>query len=65
MTPPARECWAQDEFLVIPEFLPPAAVGALLDDPRRLEPGQNRNCIPRHKKGGRARGPRARAQSEP
>ena len=48
----AREYWAQDEFLFIPEFLRPAAVGALLDDLRRLEPGLNRNYIPRHKKGG-------------
>jgi hypothetical protein len=48
----AREYWAQDEFLVIPRFLPPVAVGALLDDVRRLEPGLNRNYIPRHKKGG-------------
>jgi hypothetical protein len=47
-----REYWAQDEFLLIPEFLPPATVGALLDDVRRLEPGLNRNYIPRHKKGG-------------
>jgi hypothetical protein len=47
-----REYRAQDEFLVIPRFLPPAAVGALLDDVRRLEPGLNRNYIPRHKKGG-------------
>ena len=27
-------------------------MGALLDDVRRLEPGVNRNYIPRHKKGG-------------
>ena len=47
-----REYWAQDEFLLIPEFLPPATVVALLDDVRRLEPGLNRNYIPRHKKGG-------------
>ena len=47
-----REYRAQDEFLVVPRFLPPAAVGALLDDVRRLEPGVNRNYIPRHKKGG-------------
>jgi hypothetical protein len=47
-----REYWAQDEFLFIPQFLPETAVGALLDDLRRLEPGLNRNYIPRHKKGG-------------
>jgi hypothetical protein len=47
-----QEYWAQDEFLFIPRFLPETAVGALLDDLRRLEPGLNRNYIPRHKKGG-------------
>jgi hypothetical protein len=47
-----REYWAQDEFLFIPRFLPPVAVSALLDDVKRLEPGLNRNYIPRHKKGG-------------
>jgi len=47
-----RQYWAQDEFLFIPEFLPAPATGALLDDLRRLEPGLNRNYIPRHKKGG-------------
>jgi hypothetical protein len=47
-----REYWAQDEFLLIPRFLDPAAVGPLLDDLRGLEPGLNRNYIPRHKKGG-------------
>ncbi|HEY7651879.1 MAG TPA: 2OG-Fe(II) oxygenase [Methylomirabilota bacterium] len=47
-----QEYWAQDEFLFIPDFLPAAALGALLDDLRRLEPGLNRNYIPRHKKGG-------------
>jgi len=47
-----REYWEQDEFLFIPRFLDPAAVGPLLDDVRRLEPGLNRNYIPRHKKGG-------------
>lgn len=47
-----REYWGQDEFLFIEHFLPEAAVGPLLDDVRRLEPGLNRNYIPRHKKGG-------------
>jgi hypothetical protein len=47
-----REYWAQDEFLFIEQFLPASAVGPLLDDVRRLEPGLNRNYIPRHKKGG-------------
>ena len=48
----AREYWAQDEFLVIPRFLPAAALTPLEDDVRRLEPDLNRNYIPRHKKGG-------------
>jgi hypothetical protein len=47
-----REYWAQDEFLFIPRLLPSGAVGALLDDVRRLEPDLNRSYIPRHKKGG-------------
>jgi hypothetical protein len=47
-----QEYWAQDEFLFIKEFLPQSAIGELLDDVRRLEPGLNRNYIPRHKKGG-------------
>jgi hypothetical protein len=47
-----REYWAQDEFLFIEQFLPASVIGPLLDDVRRLEPGLNRNFIPRHKKGG-------------
>ncbi|OGL16286.1 MAG: 2OG-Fe(II) oxygenase [Candidatus Rokubacteria bacterium RIFCSPLOWO2_12_FULL_71_19] len=47
-----REYWEQDEFLFIPEALPPEAVGRLLEDVERLEPGLHRNYIPRHKKGG-------------
>ncbi len=47
-----REYWEQDEFLFIPQFLRPEAVAPLLEDVRRLEPGLNRNYIPRHKKGG-------------
>ena len=47
-----REYWAQDEFLFIEQFLPVSVIGPLLDDVRRLEPGLNRNFIPRHKKGG-------------
>jgi len=47
-----REYWDQDEFLFVPEFLPPAVVERLLEDVSRLEPGLNRNYIPRHKKGG-------------
>jgi hypothetical protein len=48
----AQEYWAQDEFLFINGFLPPAASEVLLDDVRRLEPGLNRDYIPRHKKVG-------------
>jgi hypothetical protein len=47
-----REYWAQDEFLFLPDFLPPAVVDRLLEDVEHLEPGLNRNYIPRHKKGG-------------
>ena len=47
-----REYWEQDEFLFLPQFLPPAVVERLLEDVGRLEPGLNRNYIPRHKKGG-------------
>jgi hypothetical protein len=46
------EYWSQDEFLFLPEFLPRATVARLLEDVARLEPGLNRNYIPRHKKGG-------------
>jgi hypothetical protein len=47
-----REYWEQDEFLFLPQFLPPAVVERLLEDVERLEAGLNRNYIPRHKKGG-------------
>ena len=47
-----REYWDQDEFLFLPQFLPPAVVERLLEDVARLEPDLNRNYIPRHKKGG-------------
>jgi len=46
------EYWAQGEFLFVPDALPPATVARLLADVERLEPGLNRNYIPRHKKGG-------------
>jgi hypothetical protein len=46
------EYWDQDEFLFVPHFLAPAVVERLLEDVGRLEPGLNRNYIPRHKKGG-------------
>ena len=48
----AREYWEQDEFLFVPAFLSGDTVGRLLADVERLEPGLNRNYIPRHKKGG-------------
>ena len=44
--------WEQGEFLFLPRFLAPATVSRLLSDVDRLEPGLNRNYIPRHKKGG-------------
>jgi hypothetical protein len=47
-----KEYWDQDEFLLVPDFLPPPVVERLLADVGRLEPGLNRNYIPRHKKGG-------------
>ena len=47
-----REYWEQDEFVFLPQFLPSAVVDRLLEDVERLEPGLNRNYIPRHKKGG-------------
>jgi hypothetical protein len=47
-----QEYWEQDEFLFVPGFLPAAVVERLLEDVERLEPGLNRNYIPRHKKGG-------------
>ena len=47
-----QEYWEQDEFLFLPRFLGPEVVSRLLEDVERLEPGLNRNYIPRHKKGG-------------
>ena len=44
--------WEQGEFLFLPRLLAPATVTRLLADVDRLEPGLNRNYIPRHKKGG-------------
>jgi hypothetical protein len=44
--------WEQGEFLFLPRFLAPTTVDRLLADVDRLEPGLNRNYIPRHKKGG-------------
>lgn len=48
----AREYWAQNEFVFLPEFLPPSTVALLLEDVERLRPRVHRNYIPRHKKGG-------------
>ena len=47
-----RQYWEQDEFLFIPDAVPRETVAPLLEDVERLEPGLNRNYIPRHKKGG-------------
>ena len=47
-----REYWAAGRVPVHPEVPAAGRGGALLDDVRRLEPGLNRNYIPRHKKGG-------------
>jgi hypothetical protein len=48
----SRTYWAQDEFLFVPGFLGPEAIAPLLADVEVLEPGLNRNYVPRHKKGG-------------
>ncbi len=48
----AREYREQDEFLFLPDALPPDTVAPLVAAAERLEPGLNRNYIPRHKKGG-------------
>ena len=47
-----RRYWEQGEFLFLPSFLDAATVSRLTDEVERLEPGLNRNYIPRHKKGG-------------
>lgn len=45
--------WDQNEFVVLPGFLPRALVdGLLVPQVERLKPELNRNYIPRHKKGG-------------
>ncbi|MEQ8659258.1 MAG: 2OG-Fe(II) oxygenase [Gammaproteobacteria bacterium] len=43
---------AQDEFIAIPEFLPPATLATLLDSLPALAPRVHRNFLPGHKKGG-------------
>ena len=48
-----REYWDQNEFLVIPQFLPRALVEAtLVPQAEAVKPKLNRNYIPGHKKGG-------------
>ncbi len=47
-----KEYWDQDEFVFIPQFLPPAAVTRFITDLERLSAEVNRNYIPGHKKGG-------------
>lgn len=48
-----KEYWEQNEFLVIPGFVPRAVVQEyLVPQVDRLKPGLNRNYIPGHKKGG-------------
>jgi len=47
-----RDFVAQDEFVLVPDFLPPATLDALLGDLPALEPVVHRNFIPKHKKGG-------------
>ncbi|HZS10618.1 MAG TPA: 2OG-Fe(II) oxygenase [Nitrospirales bacterium] len=48
-----REYWAQNEFVVLPQFLPASVVqDALVPISDRLKAGLNRNFIPGHKKGG-------------
>jgi alkylated DNA repair dioxygenase AlkB len=44
--------WAQDEFVTLPGWLPPAAVAPLVAEVERARPAIHRNYIPRHKKGG-------------
>lgn len=48
-----QEYWEQNEFVVLPQFLPRALVeAALVPVVERLKPELNRNYIPKHKKGG-------------
>lgn len=48
-----EEYWDQNEFLVIPGFLPRSVVEeALVPQVQRLKPELNRNYLPWHKKGG-------------
>jgi hypothetical protein len=48
-----EDYWAQNEFLFVPQFLPPAVVeGHFVPLAQRLKKDLNRNFIPGHKKGG-------------
>ncbi len=47
-----REFVAQDEFVVVRDFLPPSILDGLLAGLPSLEPVVHRNFIPKHKKGG-------------
>ena len=42
----------QDEFLLLPNLLPPAVITELVADVERVRPAIHRNFIPKHKKGG-------------
>jgi hypothetical protein len=44
--------WAQDEFVVLEQWLPAPVVAGLQADMERVRPAIHRNYIPRHKKGG-------------
>lgn len=43
---------AANEFVQIPDFIPPAVTQSLLDELSKLEGAVHRSFIPRHKKGG-------------
>jgi hypothetical protein len=47
-----REYQAQNEFVHLERWLPPALVARLLAEVERVRPAINRSFIPRHKKGG-------------
>jgi hypothetical protein len=44
--------WAQNEFIVLERWLPPALVARMVAEVERVRPQVHRNYIPRHKKGG-------------
>ena len=47
-----RTYWAQNEFVYLERWLPPALVAEMVAEVERVRPAINRNFIPRHKKGG-------------